>query len=344
MNEIQFRDRVQSAIQEMERDCKYTPSQFMEMIREYNTLNACKMLINAPGISEGFMRLFDAKRLDLTVEAIALEPECRELFSETELQRARKRLRQYEYRPKENLVETSPNEDGGDKEWSKTEIKETVLAYLRMLSLQQAKMPYVKSEIRKELLDGPLRNRSNGSVEFRMANISSVLEDLGFEIVKGYLPRKNVGPKQTDTIREILSEVGYFNHSDLEPTEDLELYENRAKKLIKNISEAKPNGIESPEKSIQQVTVFKRNPVVRAWILKWAKGKCEKCDSPSPFLKEDGEPYLEVHHLITLSNAGADKVENTVALCPNCHRQLHYGVDKESLIRKLRNKIERLRL
>ncbi|HHE3726254.1 TPA: HNH endonuclease, partial [Escherichia coli] len=45
----------------------------------------------------------------------------------------------------------------------------------------------------------------------------------------------------------------------------------------------------------------------------------------APFLKEDGTPFLEVHHIEWLSKGGEDSVENAIALCPNCHRQAHYG-------------------
>ncbi|WP_163591073.1 HNH endonuclease, partial [Klebsiella variicola] len=40
----------------------------------------------------------------------------------------------------------------------------------------------------------------------------------------------------------------------------------------------------------------------------------------------DGTPFLEVHHIEWLSNGGEDSVENAIALCPNCHRQAHFGV------------------
>ncbi|MCM7737031.1 HNH endonuclease [Enterobacter hormaechei] len=54
--------------------------------------------------------------------------------------------------------------------------------------------------------------------------------------------------------------------------------------------------------------------------------KCQSCKSDAPFLKVDGTPFLEVHHIEWLSNGGEDSVENAIALCPNCHRQAHYGV------------------
>lgn len=71
---------------------------------------------------------------------------------------------------------------------------------------------------------------------------------------------------------------------------------------------------------------FKRNPDVVAEVLEKAKGVCGKCHASAPFKKiSNGEPYLEVHHIEQLANGGDDTVENAIALCPNCHREWHYG-------------------
>lgn len=73
--------------------------------------------------------------------------------------------------------------------------------------------------------------------------------------------------------------------------------------------------------------VFVRNPDVVAETLLRADGKCEGCKSDAPFTRaKDGTPYLEVHHMILLANGGEDSLENTAALCPNCHRRFHYGI------------------
>lgn len=75
---------------------------------------------------------------------------------------------------------------------------------------------------------------------------------------------------------------------------------------------------------------FRRNPDVIAVVLKRANGKCELCGFGAPFYKaSDGSPYLEVHHWITLSEGGEDTVENAGALCPNCHKQAHFGQERE---------------
>lgn len=72
--------------------------------------------------------------------------------------------------------------------------------------------------------------------------------------------------------------------------------------------------------------VFKRNPDVIAEVLERADGFCERCRNAAPFLrKSDRTPFLEVHHSIPLAQGGEDTVENAVALCPNCHRERHYG-------------------
>lgn len=72
--------------------------------------------------------------------------------------------------------------------------------------------------------------------------------------------------------------------------------------------------------------VFERNPYVVVEVLGRASGACERCKSPAPFRKrKDNTPYLEVHHQIRLADGGEDTVENAIALCPNCHRQLHFG-------------------
>ena len=49
---------------------------------------------------------------------------------------------------------------------------------------------------------------------------------------------------------------------------------------------------------------------------------------------ENGKNYLEIHHLVPFEfsndfNSSLEIIENYVALCPHCHRLLHFGVDRE---------------
>lgn len=76
-------------------------------------------------------------------------------------------------------------------------------------------------------------------------------------------------------------------------------------------------------KRTANVTQHQRSPWVAEHAKRRAKGQCELCKEPAPFHRKDGSPYLETHHIEWLANGGADTVENTVALCPNCHRKMH---------------------
>jgi 5-methylcytosine-specific restriction enzyme A len=81
-----------------------------------------------------------------------------------------------------------------------------------------------------------------------------------------------------------------------------------------------------PASKIMQVKVYKRSAAVVAEVLLRAGGACESCKSTAPFKRaSNGEPYLEVHHIVQLSNDGDDTVANAIAVCPNCHRYHHFG-------------------
>ncbi len=108
-------------------------------------------------------------------------------------------------------------------------------------------------------------------------------------------------------------------------------FERRVREASRSTSEARRARLEAaprvPRRVTASATVFIRNADVGAEVLMRANGHCEGCGNPAPFLrKADGTPYLEVHHRIQLSQGGEDTVENATALCPNCHRELHFGL------------------
>ena len=83
---------------------------------------------------------------------------------------------------------------------------------------------------------------------------------------------------------------------------------------------------ESPHKVNIVTSLYVRNPYIAEFVKRQAKGVCQDCCQPAPFVsKNTGEPYLETHHIIPLSLGGKDSIENVIALCPNCHRKRHYG-------------------
>ena len=93
---------------------------------------------------------------------------------------------------------------------------------------------------------------------------------------------------------------------------------------------------ESDKVSSRKVTsnVFVRDAFVAEYAKRRANGICQLCGQKAPFYNKEGKPYLECHHIEWISEGGSDTIENTVALCPNCHRKMHVlnlASDKEKL-------------
>jgi len=126
-----------------------------------------------------------------------------------------------------------------------------------------------------------------------------------------------------------------------EPTDDENILRKKVNRLVKSAL-SEPEGYKTPGTVERTQKVYLRDPAVKAWILQQSKGLCEKCGVNAPFLVNGGSPYLEVHHVIPLSLSGADTTSNCVALCPNCHRELHFSENAKELIEELYINIKRL--
>ena len=97
-----------------------------------------------------------------------------------------------------------------------------------------------------------------------------------------------------------------------------------------------------PKSTTTFSVVYARNRYVAELAKRRAAGKCELCRMPAPFTNASNEPFLESHHIIWLAHGGPDILENTVALCPNCHRKMHVVNDAKD-IRKLKRRAGKAR-
>lgn len=86
----------------------------------------------------------------------------------------------------------------------------------------------------------------------------------------------------------------------------------------------------SPEVKLRVSKSIERGPV--GGIVKKANGfKCQVCEAlgndPIGFLKKNGQPYVEAHHVMPVSTKqiGSLSASNVMTVCANHHRQLHYG-------------------
>src|SRR5271165_1037221 len=87
--------------------------------------------------------------------------------------------------------ESEPSQDtDAARDWTDQEVRLIVADYLAMLEAELQGEPYKKSEHHKALIS-LLAGRSDGSVEFKHQNISSLLVEFGLPYVEGYKPRGN---------------------------------------------------------------------------------------------------------------------------------------------------------
>ena len=89
-------------------------------------------------------------------------------------------------------------------------------------------------------------------------------------------------------------------------------------------------GTDLPGRSSARVWSYARDPKVRDTVLRRANGRCELCGVLG-FMKPDGTRYLESHHIIALANEGVDRLTNVIAVCPNDHREAHFGERAEEI-------------
>jgi hypothetical protein len=89
-------------------------------------------------------------------------------------------------------------------DWSRLENEAIVADYLDMLELELRGDPFNKTEHRRQL--APLLNdRTDGSIEFKHANISAALIDLGYAYIDGYQPRYNYQDALLSVVEEQLA-------------------------------------------------------------------------------------------------------------------------------------------
>lgn len=94
--------------------------------------------------------------------------------------------------------------------WTKEENAALVAAYLGMLARHNKGEKFNKAAIRRDLIGtdakkGALFCRSNGSIEFKLMNVSGCMKALGRLTLPGYQAAMNY---QSDLMREVCAQLG----------------------------------------------------------------------------------------------------------------------------------------
>ena len=81
----------------------------------------------------------------------------------------------------------------------------------------------------------------------------------------------------------------------------------------------------------QRISNYIERGAISNKVKKLNNYKCSVCEalgnSTNSFIKQNGETYIETHHVEPVSTAktGVLSITNLMTVCANHHRQLHYG-------------------
>lgn len=117
-----FAAEMQNLVDRIRREAQYSAAHFLSMLADLGPLETARRLLRAPAVSDGFATLWERGRLDLTVEALVVDPLFADLFSEQELVTARTRLEQFGYLPDHAVRSAEPDEQAdGLPEWTEAD-------------------------------------------------------------------------------------------------------------------------------------------------------------------------------------------------------------------------------
>jgi 5-methylcytosine-specific restriction protein A len=147
------------------------------------------------------------------------------------------------------------------------------------------------------------------------------------------------GPRQGNQLLRFHLVPADANNTDL-TDDEMVVDRHGSLALLQNLLNAQSKIIVVTKLSL--VEYRRRSIQVHRYALLRASGICEGCYFPAPFLTEEKQNYLEVHHLLRLADDGPDIPANVSALCPNCHRRAHYSLDRVEFGRQLCENVLRL--
>jgi len=178
----------------------------------------------------------------------------------------------------------------------------------------------------KDLLINFCNHRQNRT--FQLDELNSTYGDYDAIGIGGKTPRA--------TVRRLLQELR--NENFLTFLDNSGYYTLRGIDFLNSELE-ELNGIiipnEQPEKKEYLVETYIRNT-------SWARearsifGRFCLCNScQNTFTKDNGEPYIEVHHILPLCKGGEDTMLNLSVLCAHHHRMAHFACHEQKMkIRK----------
>lgn len=86
---------------------------------------------------------------------------------------------------------------------------------------------------------------------------------------------------------------------------------------------------------------YSTEPRLKRYVIEKELYKCQLDKTHRSFITCNDRQYMEGHHIIPMSyqkmkeEINLDRTDNIICLCPNCHKEIHYGKNKRQLIKIL---------
>lgn len=318
----------------------YKATKFRQMVSDRGGYSVAKGFIRSNKPTEGFIVLWELKRLDLTVEALVLNPKYQNLFTIEEKDIVRERLEEYGYNlpyQEQSYIITSdfPTLEPARRvrEYNSYDVSirdKVVFEYL----FHSKSHRWIDENI---IMLNPSESRGYQAM--------GILHHIG-------LKDKHKGLFEGRELRDIISELK-SNSSDLHIlVESLERYVNQdsmlGRKLISDI-EAELSEEDSYYKEgaakYYYGKRYERNPENRKRAIAIHGLSCKVCNfNFEEVYGERGVDFIEVHHINQLSTLKQETLINPekdlVPLCSNCHRMIHRKKDEILTIEELKKIVQ----
>lgn len=340
----------------------YRPHRFKAMLNADGGYQTVNKILASGKPSDGFTRLLELRRVDLTCEAIIVESLWRHYFDEDLLARAEHLLHQVEYPFKRYQavrlsdapnVHAEPREDDGSKPEVRGVKTNAAVNRKQFLESQGAtcrnwtwSWSFI-NEAEKVIIFGAWDKNSAGNRALILSEDWEIsrrgrrqpgysqarehirlVEEEGFELKTFPMTyaevdeEGDVGPAKIEDFVPKLSNKSLIRIGNSWYASDDEL----AATLPEEI-ESDEGFVEGSAKSVR-VNAYERSPEARAKCLAHYGYACVVCsfDFESTY-GALGRNYIHVHHVLPLSEIRGeytvDPVKDLVPICPNCHAMIH---------------------
>ena len=355
-----FTQYLMGAVKEAEK-LGYRPHRFKGMLNADGGYETVKRILASGKPSEGFTRLLELGKVELTCEAIIVESEWRQCFDEDLLTRAENLLRQVDY-PFERYVPAEPGEvesgrsdpDAADAALTGVSDKSARAALNRKQFLESQGATCRNWTWSWSFINEAEKTIIFGAWDTHHAGNRALILSEDWEISRR--GRRQPGYGQAREHIRLVEEEGYrlmtfpMIYSEIEEAGDVGpakidgfVPELTLKSLIRVGGSwyASDDGLVStlPEElgahelvegamKTVSVNAYERNPEARARCLAHHGYACMVCGFNFESVYGDlGKRYIHVHHVVPISEVKGeytvDPIRDLVPVCPNCHAMIH---------------------